>query len=92
MYFAMEYLEGEDNPFAHQGRDPVAPRRAVAIIRGPSRALVAVHETKILHRDIKPANVILTKGDVPKLMDFGLAIQESETATALTKTVQSWEP
>ena len=85
MYFAMEYLEGKTiHSLIKEG--PVRPRRAVLIIRRLAEALKNVHETKILHRDIKPANIILAKGDIPKLMDFGLAIQESATATALTKT------
>ncbi len=85
MYFSMEYIEGMTlGQLIKKG--PVNPRRAVTIIKKLAEALREVHGLKILHRDIKPANVILTKNDVPKLMDFGLAKQDSETQTALTKT------
>jgi hypothetical protein len=42
------------------------------------------HEEGVVHRDVKPDNVLITKGDEPKLLDFGLAI-ETETALQITK-------
>jgi putative methionine-R-sulfoxide reductase with GAF domain len=33
------------------------------------------HQRGIIHRDLKPSNVLLTKEDVPKIGDFGLAKQ-----------------
>ncbi|KAJ9592846.1 hypothetical protein L9F63_015489 [Diploptera punctata] len=36
-------------------------------------ALKHVHDRKILHRDIKSQNIFLTKGNVVKLGDFGIA-------------------
>ena len=42
-------------------------------------ALKHVHDRKILHRDIKAQNVFLTKDDVVKLGDFGIARVLSST-------------
>lgn len=36
-------------------------------------ALCHAHEKGIIHRDIKPGNVMITTGNVPKVLDFGLA-------------------
>ncbi len=46
-----------------------------------AEALEAAHDKGIVHRDLKPANILVTPGDVVKVLDFGLAFVESREAT-----------
>jgi beta-lactam-binding protein with PASTA domain/tRNA A-37 threonylcarbamoyl transferase component Bud32 len=61
--------------------EPVAIDYAAQIASG----LAYAHRQGILHRDIKPANILVTKDDVVKLSDFGIARAVSQQTMALTK-------
>src|SRR5579871_2134122 len=65
-------------------RGPVAPREAIEILAQVARGLSEAHERSIIHRDIKPSNVIITRQNVAKIVDFGLARVSSNVATTLT--------
>lgn len=47
--------------------------RALELTLGVLAGLSAMHEVGIAHLDVKPSNVILRGGEVPVLVDFGLA-------------------
>lgn len=60
--------------------EPVAIDYMVQVCTG----LAYAHRQGLLHRDIKPANILVTKDDVAKLSDFGIARAISQHTMALT--------
>jgi eukaryotic-like serine/threonine-protein kinase len=84
-YIVMELVDGPSlaEIIAADGKlpEPVAIDYAAQICTG----LAYAHRTGLLHRDIKPANILVTKDDVVKLSDFGIARAVSAQTMAMTK-------
>lgn len=70
-YIAMELFEGES---LAQRLDfgPIEVAAAIRLFLPLLEGLACAHRSGIIHRDIKPANV-LVRGEVGKLIDFGIA-------------------
>jgi serine/threonine protein kinase/tetratricopeptide (TPR) repeat protein len=65
-------------------RGPLTAKEAVDIMMQMARGLEEAHARNIIHRDIKPSNVIITKQNVAKIVDFGLARVSSGAATTMS--------
>lgn len=73
-YFAMELFDGGNLEAQIRAVGAMAPARALPIVRGVARALVAIHRRGRLHGDVKPPNVLLSaEGDRVALTDMGLS-------------------
>jgi serine/threonine protein kinase len=77
MYLAMEYVEGRSLRALLQAGAPLPTLQALDIARQVCEALVYLHGQKVVHRDIKPENVLLTPAGQVKILDFGIALDES---------------
>jgi len=65
-------------------RGPVPGKEALNIMVQLAQGMIEAHEHSIVHRDIKPSNVIITRQNVAKIVDFGLARVASSAATTLS--------
>ena len=73
VYLAMEYVSGRSlgAVVAEAGKLPWP--RATLMAFQIMDALEYAHRSHIVHRDVKPENVLVTDGDVAKILDFGIA-------------------
>jgi eukaryotic-like serine/threonine-protein kinase len=80
-YLVMECVEGETLAM-RLTRGLLAPDEiseyAIQILDGLGKA----HSKGIIHRDLKPGNIMLTRDGRAKVLDFGLAKQNEQTADA----------
>src|SRR6185503_722795 len=83
-FIVMQYVDGESLSTVVENLGAMEPKDAARIAAGMLRGLQHAHQQGVVHRDVKPDNVLITAGDQPKLLDFGLAI-ETETALQITK-------
>ena len=72
LFIAMEYVEGELLS-ERIARGPLPVPEALDIAMQIADALDEAHAQGIVHRDIKSANVIMTRRQLVKVLDFGLA-------------------
>ena len=72
-YIAMELLEG--TTLKDWSRKPklLSFEQVISIAVTVAEAMDYAHQQGVVHRDIKPANIMLTKEQVIKIMDFGIA-------------------
>ncbi len=77
MYIAMEYVDGISLRAIMRDERAMRAERALDFARQVCDAMVYMHSQGVVHRDLKPENVLITAGGKVKLMDFGIALDES---------------
>ncbi len=81
-YFVMEYVDGETVYDRIVKAKRLKERDALVIARQVASALKHAHARGFIHRDIKPKNIIMTKSNIAKLADLGLARSISDKKAA----------
>ncbi len=79
-YSVTELLEGETLR-SLIARSPIPWRRAAELGAAIADGLGAAHAKGIIHRDLKPENIFITEDGRVKILDFGIAQLQKETAT-----------
>jgi serine/threonine protein kinase len=76
-FLVMELVEGPTLADLLSRESSLSPKRAAEIALRLCWGLHAAHKAGVIHRDLKPANILMQKddetGEVPKIIDFGLA-------------------
>lgn len=86
----MEFVEGETLGQLVRRRGPIPAHECVAIFKQALRGVAAAHRAGIIHRDLKSTNLMLTKDDIVKVMDFGIAKRQgSAEATKASTSIGS---
>jgi serine/threonine protein kinase len=89
-YLVMELIEGRSLRATMQEQRQLPAARALEIARAVTEALVYMHAQGVVHRDIKPENILLVGDHGIKILDFGIALDESArrlTWTGLSTTI-----
>ena len=83
-FMAMEHVAGDSLQALMAARAPL-PLKELGAIFGPILdALAFLHARGIVHRDIKPSSIVITATGLPKLIDFGLAVEHAGGRDELT--------
>jgi eukaryotic-like serine/threonine-protein kinase len=87
-FFTMDYLE-------HLQRITEAKYDPALLIGQTLQALAYLHRRGIVHHDLKPDNIVVVEQDgkpYVKLLDFGLAHDQSDNSSPLTGTLAYMSP
>lgn len=83
-YIVMEYVDGSNIKEIIHRQGKIDIENVIRYSRQIGLALKEAHENEIIHRDIKSQNIMITKNNVVKVADFGIAkAVTSSTITAV---------
>jgi serine/threonine-protein kinase len=76
-YIAMELVEGRSLRALLKDKKSIPLERALELTRELGEAIAYLHKHGVVHRDLKPENVLVMPDGHAKLLDFGIALDES---------------
>ncbi|MEP9393987.1 serine/threonine-protein kinase [Gordonia sp. VNK1] len=79
LFIDMRLVNGRDLRQVLAEDGPLPPERALHIVEQIGAALDAAHQEGLTHRDVKPDNILVDRHDFAYLVDFGLAMTDSDT-------------
>jgi serine/threonine-protein kinase len=83
-YMAMEYLEGQELKDIIASGKLLPPSDVVDIAAMVADGLWFAHQQDIVHRDVKPSNIMVLRGGIAKITDFGIARLPNSAVKTMT--------
>jgi serine/threonine protein kinase len=83
-YMAMEFLEGQELKDIIASGKLLAADQVVDITSQVADGLWFAHQQNIVHRDVKPSNIMVMKGGIAKITDFGIARLPNSAVKTMT--------
>lgn len=83
-YMAMEFLEGNELKDIIASGTLMPADQVVDIIAQVADGLWFAHQQDIVHRDVKPSNIMVMKGGIAKITDFGIARLPNSAVKTMT--------
>lgn len=77
-YYVMEMLSGETLEELLATEKQIPEEKACEIMLAVARGLAEAHRHQVFHRDVKPGNIFMLRNGQIKLVDFGLAKDETD--------------
>lgn len=72
-YMVWEFIQGENLAQVIRRRGVLQPAQAIRLAVQALAGLEAIHRAGIVHRDISPENVMITRDELAKIIDLGVA-------------------
>jgi serine/threonine-protein kinase len=97
LYLVLELLQGESLEALRRREGKLSPARALALLDPILGALAYMHGLGVVHRDLKPDNIFVAvvpgvPEPVPKLLDFGIARDPSQSVRLTASGVMMGTP
>ncbi len=83
-YMAMEFLEGAELKDIIASGTLMPSDQVVDISAQVADGLWFAHQQDIVHRDVKPSNIMVMKGGIAKITDFGIARLPNSAVKTMT--------
>lgn len=78
-FIVMEFVDGQDLKKIIKTEGILTVDRALKIAIQICAGIGFAHRAQLVHADVKPQNILVTRGDVVKVTDFGIAQAFSDT-------------